>query len=763
MNRLLPALILFNNLLYFPPGVFGQCGYRTSLSSTKDYCIGSSLIVGSPHTLETIVWYKDGQPVDSVKADQALDTNAVTVAGGHGAGSNNNQVHPTGIAVDEGGYLYVTDFDNNRVQKWAVGGSAGVTVAGGNGSGNAPNQLNEPLGLFVDAQSNIYVYDAQNYRIQEWAPGAASGITVVSGTASDSITGDWSIYVDCLGNIYNNYLSGQSIVKYAPGSSTAITVAGGNGVGSGPGQFYEPGYFWLDGNRNIFVDDEVNYRIQKWAPGATTGTTVAGGNGRGDADNQIVQGCVWVDGKDTIWFSDEAANDLRGRIQKWAPGASSGVTIVGPPRNYNDESHAPDDYGPIVMDIHGNLFVSDGPGYRVLEFRRTSSINSSYTPTVPGKYYAVVTDMQGYSVTTDSVIINGSAVGPSSISVTASATSTPVCTPIFFTATATNGGVEPSYQWEVSGVKVGGDSLSYSNNLFANGDQVYCILTTQAGCTGATVADTSNLITLSIDPHGTASVVIDASRTSVCKGDSVSFAATVTNGAAQPAFQWLLNGNLISGDDSATYHSDSLTNGDVITCLIASDDVCGLAKSNSIPIAVSNPPVIAPGQVFTIPYGKSLTLDPVISGDAATWSWTPSTGLSDTAIADPVADPLASMLYTLKVVSPGGCSDAATILVDVYTPLSLPNAFTPNGDGHNDRFYVLGGPAGSVVEELAVFSRWGEMVFRVQDTAPGDPAAGWDGRVHGSPAPTGTYVYMIVMKYTGGTRQSYKGTVVLIR
>ena len=91
-------------------------------------------------------------------------------------------------------------------------------------------------------------------------------------------------------------------------------------------------------------------------------------------------------------------------------------------------------------------------------------------------------------------------------------------------------------------------------------------------------------------------MAIDASRTNICKGDSVSFAATVTNGSAQPAFQWLINGRGIAGDDSTAYHSDSLANGDVITCLIASDDVCGLAKSNSIPIEVDVTPVIAPDQ-----------------------------------------------------------------------------------------------------------------------------------------------------------------------
>jgi gliding motility-associated-like protein len=178
---------------------------------------------------------------------------------------------------------------------------------------------------------------------------------------------------------------------------------------------------------------------------------------------------------------------------------------------------------------------------------------------------------------------------------------------------------------------------------------------------------------------------------------------------------------------------------------------------------VSIPPVIQQGQIFTIPRGGSLTLDPVVSGTVNTWAWSPGSWLSDSTIADPVADPPASITYTLMVQAYGGCGDTATVLVDVFTPLAIPNAFTPNGDGRNDRFYVLGGPVNSVIEAFEVFNRWGQAVFQAHDAAPGDAGAGWDGRVHGSPAPSGTYVYVVVIRFATGSRQTYKGTVEVIR
>lgn len=46
-----------------------QCREAATLRTSKDFCLGSSLTVTDPHTMERIVWYKDGQPIDSVSAD----------------------------------------------------------------------------------------------------------------------------------------------------------------------------------------------------------------------------------------------------------------------------------------------------------------------------------------------------------------------------------------------------------------------------------------------------------------------------------------------------------------------------------------------------------------------------------------------------------------------------------------------------------------------------------------------------------------------
>jgi gliding motility-associated-like protein len=107
--------------------------------------------------------------------------------------------------------------------------------------------------------------------------------------------------------------------------------------------------------------------------------------------------------------------------------------------------------------------------------------------------------------------------------------------------------------------------------------------------------------------------------------------------------------------------------------------------------------------------------------------------------------------------------DSGQLIVKIFSSLTIPGAFSPNGDGHNDIFYVIGGPIGSEVKEFAVFDRWGQRVFQAHDTAPDDPAFGWSGNIGGQPAPMGAYVYEIVIGLADGTQKLYRGTVMLVR
>ena len=638
------------------------------------------------------------------------------------------------IASDDAGKIYTFDFSHQRIVRWDPQAGTSVTTVG-----SYTWSYSDVNVLFVDHQGNVYVANDQHGTILKYTPGDTIGIPVV--TYTDNASLGYGMYVDCQGAIYLENEDQETITKWPSGATSGTVVLKSNL--SWP--FTVSGFFRVDSSGNIFI--LMDTTIMKWTPGATTGTVIAAWN------SLAADGEKWLGGDDSVLVLH---GDADPQVDEVAPGISP-PEVLGNMPNSSGVSNTP----AIIMDPKGNIFAMTNDGPTNYEMKRHSSIDTVFTPQDTGVYYAIATDMQGFSIKTNTILINSPVSGTPSIAITATATSTPVCTPITFTAQIANPGQAPSFQWQVSGVPAGGDSTSYSYNLFANGDQVDCILSTQAGCAGP-VQDTSNVITLNIDAQGAASVTIATPKDSICQGDSALFTASVSNGSNQPVFEWLVNGDS-TGDVSASFSGSNLSSGSIVSCLIVSDDACGLAKSNSIPLTVSTPPTVENGQIFTILHGHSLTLDPVTTGDIDSWRWSPATGLSDTTIADPVADPNVNTLYTLTVTAPGGCSASGTILVNVYTPLSIPGAFTPNGDGHNDDFYVLGGPVNSQVEDFAVFNRFGAELFHVHDVAPGDRTYGWNGTWHGSPAPAGTYVYVVVMKFAAGNRQVYKGTVILVR
>ncbi|HEY8929758.1 MAG TPA: gliding motility-associated C-terminal domain-containing protein, partial [Mucilaginibacter sp.] len=125
-----------------------------------------------------------------------------------------------------------------------------------------------------------------------------------------------------------------------------VIVAGGNGVGDGANQLNNPDRIWVDRNDNIYIPEISNNRVQKWAPGATAGVTVAGGNGAGSAANQLSRpAAVFVDYQGNVYVTEQYNN----RISKWAPGATAGVTVA---ENLSTPTG-------IAVDESGNIYVSN--------------------------------------------------------------------------------------------------------------------------------------------------------------------------------------------------------------------------------------------------------------------------------------------------------------------------------------------------------------------------------------------------------------------
>jgi hypothetical protein len=169
------------------------------------------------------------------------------------------------------------------------------------------------------------------------------------------------------------------------------------------------------------------------------------------------------------------------------------------------------------------------------------------------------------------------------------APNTNICygTSVTFTATGINGGLHPTYQWQVNGINVGTDSINYTSTTLNNGDQVRAILFSSDYCSNFPI-DTSNVITMSV--NGSApSVSISASGTSVCAGSAVTFIATSVNAGLAPAYQWKVN-DVNVGTNSSSFTSAALNNGDKVKVIITSFPTCGgqvSVSSNEINMQVN--------------------------------------------------------------------------------------------------------------------------------------------------------------------------------
>lgn len=148
--------------------------------------------------------------------------------------------------------------------------------------------------------------------------------------------------------------------------------------------------------------------------------------------------------------------------------------------------------------------------------------------------------------------------------------------------------------------------------------------------------------------------------------------------------------------------------------------------------------------------------------------WSPATGLSDSNVQNPFAQPDVTTTYQLmqNYYSSYYTSDEVTItVIDCSTPppdtganrvLYLPNIFSPNGDEQNDVFRVRGENIETL--HLAVYNRWGEKVFESQNKNDG-----WDGNYKGKPCSADVYVYHATIIFEDGTETSRKGNVTLVR
>ncbi len=384
---------------------------------TGTNCTGNTLTASFPSgSLAAITWKMNGSPVflaDTISSSTSIKL----VAGGRGDGSAGNQFKfPTGgVAVDAQGNIYVADNGNNRVQKWAPGAVYGITVAGGHGAGPNANQLFHPKDVFVTANGDLYVADYGNNRIQKWTPGASEGITVAGGNgfgdAPSQLYGPSGVHVDNNGNIYVADTYNFRIQRWRAGANKGITVAGGS-RGTGANQLIWPTDVCLDASNHIFIADadlenSDHHRVQMWTLGATSGITVAGGEGTGNGPNQFgYLLAIALDNDGNLYAADNGVSGVPaiGRVQKWTVGNRNGTTVAGGHLGGWDQISYPTG---VAVAANGDIYVLDGASNpRVQRYIPSyNMVPTTYVPTQPGNYTVEATFKGGCMATSASYLV----------------------------------------------------------------------------------------------------------------------------------------------------------------------------------------------------------------------------------------------------------------------------------------------------------------------------------------------------------------------
>ncbi|MGO4295003.1 PKD domain-containing protein [Chitinophaga sp. RAB17] len=189
------------------------------------------------------------------------------------------------------------------------------------------------------------------------------------------------------------------------------------------------------------------------------------------------------------------------------------------------------------------------------------------------------------------------------------------------------------------------------------------------------------------------------------------------------------------------------------------------SDKTSLQVIVAPYPLVNAGPDQNAPAGMTLQLTAAASNDVVSYKWSPPEALSCPTCASIQVIPNLTTTYSVEVENRYGCKAKDEITIHILcnqAAVFMPNAFTPNQDGQNDRVY----PKGKGVKEigyLRIYDRWGNLIFENTHFQINVPAAGWDGRRNNQVAPLGSYIYYMQTICENGEKFEFKGSILLVK
>ena len=146
--------------------------------------------------------------------------------------------------------------------------------------------------------------------------------------------------------------------------------------------------------------------------------------------------------------------------------------------------------------------------------------------------------------------------------------------------------------------------------------------------------------------------------------------------------------------------------------------------------------------------------------------WTPGEWLSCNDCDEPIAQPFDPTEYVVLMIDENGCTASDTVFIGVNDErrIAIPNAFSPNNDGENDVFTLMGNnPGVREITSFQIFDRWGGVMYEAKNFQLNDPSVRWNGKYNGTDVQVGNYVCLAIVNYVDGETVIWKEGFLLIR
>jgi gliding motility-associated-like protein len=244
-----------------------------------------------------------------------------------------------------------------------------------------------------------------------------------------------------------------------------------------------------------------------------------------------------------------------------------------------------------------------------------------------------------------------------------------------------------------------------------------------------------------------------------CAGPETGRITVVNTVGGAPRYQYSLN-------DAYQDASGDFRDLEEGTYVLKVQDANGCTASVSVNLkAAVIPEITAQQQEYVVKLGESFDMSIETIPSDVTVVWSPADFLSCTDCKSTTAFPTENINYSVVVTSRDNCTDVQyfTIEVEKVRTFIISDAFTPNGDGTNDRLVYFAGKDVASIEDFKIFDRWGNRVCYFSHLAAGNHQIAWDGTYKGKSGEEGIYTYSVKVHFIDQITIHYTGTLLLVR